>query len=210
MYLLRSRRMACQRLHRPLVRLHQHSVCLSPHLLLELAQPWGLRGDLGPLQPLLERPTLRHLVPMPLPLGRPHPMAQEVGSHLDFARWNTIRQILRRILHPTMRITVAKGLAGFAGATGFSAATGTQLVPFTKTQDTDSSTSGGTKTTISFNHISAMKAYEAKSAEELRWEDYQVSFSPRTSYTTASYHHVSTIPALTQRLTCSAAIVRLA
>ncbi len=74
----------------------------------------------------------------------------------------------------------AIGLAGFAGATGFGAATGTQLVPFTKTQDTDSSTSGsGAKTTISFNHISAMKAYESKSAEELRWEDYQVSCSPR-------------------------------
>ena len=63
--------------------------------------------------------------------------------------------------------------AGFGGA-GFGAASGTQVIPFTKTQDTDSSTSGGAKTTISFNHISAMKAYETKSPEELRWEDYQV------------------------------------
>ena len=63
--------------------------------------------------------------------------------------------------------------AGFGGG-GFAVSNGTQVIPFTKTQDTDSSTSGGAKTTISFNHISAMKAYETKSPEELRWEDYQV------------------------------------
>ena len=114
---------------------------------------------------------------MPLPLGRPHPLAQEVGSQqisvadmlfATFVAGGCIRVINMFIVH---------GLAGFAGATTFGAAPGTQLVPFTKTQDTDSSTSGGPKTTISFNHISAMKPYESKSPEELRWEDYQVLYS---------------------------------
>lgn len=38
-----------------------------------------------------------------------------------------------------------------------------------------STTSGGAKTTVYFNSISAMPAYQGKSVEELRFEDYQAS-----------------------------------
>jgi hypothetical protein len=47
-------------------------------------------------------------------------------------------------------------------------------VPYQKTQEIDSSTSGGAKQTIYFNSISAMPQYTGKSPEELRWEDYKV------------------------------------
>lgn len=47
-------------------------------------------------------------------------------------------------------------------------------MPYSKTTDQDQSTaSGGTKQTVHLNSISAMKQYEGKSPEELRWEDYQ-------------------------------------
>lgn len=76
-----------------------------------------------------------------------------------------------------MLLTVAYG-AGFGAAAapfGSTQATaGTRATPFQKTQDTDAAAGAtGSKTVVFFNHISAMKAYENKSAEELRWEDYQ-------------------------------------
>ena len=55
-------------------------------------------------------------------------------------------------------------------------ATGTRAHQFQKTQDSDAGAagSGASKTVVYFNHICAMKPYENKSPEELRWEDYQV------------------------------------
>ena len=68
---------------------------------------------------------------------------------------------------------------GFGGAFGApQGAVGTRTVQHQKTQDVDSSTSGGQKQTIFFNSISAMPQYQAKCPEELRWEDYQVHFKP--------------------------------
>lgn len=47
-------------------------------------------------------------------------------------------------------------------------------MPFQKQAEADSSATGGAKTTVYYNSISAMPAYNSKSHEELRWEDYQV------------------------------------
>ena len=47
-------------------------------------------------------------------------------------------------------------------------------MPFQKQAEADTSATGGAKTTVYYNSISAMPAYNAKSHEELRWEDYQV------------------------------------
>ena len=47
-------------------------------------------------------------------------------------------------------------------------------MPFQKQAEADSSTTGGAKTTVYYNSISAMPQYNMKSHEELRWEDYQV------------------------------------
>ena len=49
---------------------------------------------------------------------------------------------------------------------------GTRGVAWRKTQEIDQS-STGTRTTVQFNSISCMPEYVTKSAEELRWEDYQ-------------------------------------
>lgn len=67
----------------------------------------------------------------------------------------------------------AFGGGGFGGG---AAATGTGQVPYSKTTDQDGSTpgAGGAKQTVHLNSISAMKPYEGKSPEELRWEDYSV------------------------------------
>ena len=66
---------------------------------------------------------------------------------------------------------------GFSGAVApfGSAVNGTRSIPFQKSPDTESTQGAtGSKTMSYFNHISAMKAYETKCPEELRWEDYQV------------------------------------
>jgi hypothetical protein len=65
-------------------------------------------------------------------------------------------------------------LAGFgAGASSFGGQ-GTRGVAYAKTLEVDNSQSGGAKTNMNFNSITAMPAYAAKCVEELRWEDYQV------------------------------------
>jgi len=73
----------------------------------------------------------------------------------------------------------ARARVGGAGAFGQAAApaagSGTRAVPYQKTQDTDSQTSaGGQKQIVYFSSITAMPAYQAKSVEELRAEDYAV------------------------------------
>jgi hypothetical protein len=52
---------------------------------------------------------------------------------------------------------------------------GSRVAPYSKFQDKDSSSSSGTgaPTTVQYNSITAMPQYQAKSVEELRWEDYQ-------------------------------------
>ena len=60
---------------------------------------------------------------------------------------------------------------GFGGASP-SPSRGTRATSYRKTQEVDTS-SAGTKSTIFFNSISCMPEYSSKSAEELRWEDYQ-------------------------------------
>lgn len=65
--------------------------------------------------------------------------------------------------------------AGFGLGAGSSfGGQGTRGVAFQKQAEADSSTTGGAKTTVYYNSISAMPAYNSKSHEELRWEDYQV------------------------------------
>lgn len=64
--------------------------------------------------------------------------------------------------------------AGFGGAGAGFGGQGTRGVPWQKTQELDSSTTGGAKTTVFYNAITAMPQYAGKSVEELRWEDYQV------------------------------------
>ncbi|BDA43587.1 Nuclear pore complex protein Nup98-Nup96 [Coccomyxa sp. Obi] len=77
--------------------------------------------------------------------------------------------------------TPAFGAGGFGGAFGApQGAVGTRAVPHQKTQDVDSSTSGGQKQTIFFNSISAMPQYQNKCPEELRWEDYQAGVKGNT------------------------------
>jgi hypothetical protein len=75
-----------------------------------------------------------------------------------------------------MLLTVAccAGFGAAAAPFGGAVTSGTRAVQFQKTQDTDAAAGAtGSKTLVYFNHICAMKAYENKSAEELRWEDYQ-------------------------------------
>jgi hypothetical protein len=62
-----------------------------------------------------------------------------------------------------------------AGGGAAPAGSGSRAVAYQKTQELDqSSSSGGAKTTVYFNSITAMPQYAGKSVEELRWEDYQV------------------------------------
>ena len=72
-------------------------------------------------------------------------------------------------LHPGPRPAGGFGGPGFGGG-----ARGTRQVAYRKTQEQDTSGSSGAKTIVFFNSISCMQEYVGKSAEELRWEDYQV------------------------------------
>lgn len=80
---------------------------------------------------------------------------------------------------------------GFGGAFGTpQGAVGTRAVQHQKTQDVDSSTSGGQKQTVFFNSISAMPQYQNKCPEELRWEDYQVVLiAPNLGTVSSFYGH---------------------
>jgi hypothetical protein len=50
---------------------------------------------------------------------------------------------------------------------------GTRVAPYVKHQDKDtSSTNAASATVVYYSSISAMPAYNTKSVEELRWEDY--------------------------------------
>ena len=87
--------------------------------------------------------------------------------------------------------------AGFGGAAapfGAAQGTGTRGTQFQKTQDTDTGAAGtgGSKSVAYFSHISAMKPYESKSPEELRWEDVQVRYL--ASLTVLSYHSGRAMP----------------
>ena len=66
---------------------------------------------------------------------------------------------------------------GLGGGSSFGGQ-GTRGVPFQKQAEADTSATGGAKTTVYYNSISAMPAYNSKSHEELRWEDYQVAPPP--------------------------------
>ena len=74
-----------------------------------------------------------------------------------------------------MRCVAGFGLTGGSSFGG----QGTRGVPFQKQAEADSSATGGQKTTVYYNSISAMPAYSSKSHEELRWEDYQVYLSAK-------------------------------
>ncbi len=78
-------------------------------------------------------------------------------------------------------VSQSRARAGFGAGNAFgqaaapAAGSGTRAVPYQKTQDTDSQTSaGGQKQIVYFSSITAMPAYQAKSVEELRAEDYAV------------------------------------
>ena len=74
-----------------------------------------------------------------------------------------------------MLLTVAccAGFGAAAAPFGGAVTSGTRAVQFQKTQDTDAAAGATGSKTLAVNHICAMKAYENKSPEELRWEDYQ-------------------------------------
>jgi hypothetical protein len=69
----------------------------------------------------------------------------------------------------------AAGGFGSPAQTVFGQQQGTRAVPYSKTQEYDtSSSSTGAKSTVFYNSIVAMPQYSNKSPDELRWEDYQV------------------------------------